>query len=101
MTTSEAARRLRAMAERKRSAKSSYTSTEVGALIEELRSEFRTVVDIARDVKAEVDGLKIWRAGVDEKLVTLDFVLTELKLLRAELKTFDERLRAVEVKVGR
>ena len=80
--------------------KDSFSATEVGVLIEELRSEFRTVVDIARDVKAEVEGLHRWRSVVDEKLVKLDFVLTELRMIRSELKAFDERLRAVEAKVG-
>ena len=81
------------MAERKRSAKDTFTAGEVGALLEEIRSEFRTVVDIAREVKTDLEGLKRWGADVDEKLVKLDFILTELQGLRADLKT-------VEAKVG-
>lgn len=99
------------MAERKRTSKAGYTPTEVGALIEELRSEFRTVVDIAREVKAEVGGLKawreemsvwreemdVWRLGLNHKL---DGITVELRTIRADLKAFDDRLRAVESKVG-
>lgn len=88
------------MADRKRSQKDTFSAREVGVLIEELRSEFRSVLEMVRQIKAEVDGLHRWRAVVDEKLVKLDFVLTELRLLRADLKAFDQRLKTLEAKVG-
>ena len=57
------------------------------------------MIDIARTVEGEVGGLKRWCAGVDTKLETLDFMLTELKALRTDLTRFDERLKLVEAKV--
>ena len=81
------------MAARKQVQKDTYTVTEVGTLIEALRTDIRLIAEEVVSIRREVDGSKAWRATADHKFLQIDLILTELRALRTDLK-------AVESKVG-
>jgi len=77
--------------------KEPFTAREVGALVESLHHDIRLIAEGVVDIRKEVDGLKGWRANVTDDLTMLK---TGLRTIQANMKSFDERLRAVEAKVG-
>ncbi len=98
MTVVKTQRRILAMSPRRSTKKDSFTTTEVGALLESLRHDIGLIADGVADIRKEVAGFKAWRAKVDEDLALIKPALrtieADLKAIKADLKAFDERLKA-------
>ena len=74
--------------------KEHYTSTEVGVLVESLRSEFRTIAEVVVPLREDMIDVKA-------RLSNLESDMKEVKsVIRIALPSINQRLSALEAKVG-
>ena len=81
--------------------KSTFTATEVGAIVEDLRSQFRAFGDELKSITRRIEGIETTVARTWEKITEIDLRLIRVEKDIAEIKTtlkgHSERLAHLEV----
>ena len=72
----------------------SFTSTEVGTMLESLRSEFHTVSEVIIPMREDIAEIKDRLTAVETRLIRVE------DIVRIAVPSHERRITALEVKVG-